>query len=150
MRTKIKILLVLGALFFASCATYYDHYTLTQTVEAKAMMDSLIANATNDFADHETEVNAMKEQINKMVIYETAKDKDIIMLKMWQLLASENSAVQDFFETWESQGSMSEAFIPEFKPEINNLFDLMIDYESKKDKKAENALMGILNLAINP
>ncbi len=149
MKTKLKLIILFIGVFVASCATYYDHYTLTETVMTKVMVEDLLNKSTKPFSEHEQEVSNLQQQIQKMWLYEKTKDKNLIMQQMWGLLNNENSALQGFLTTWESQGIMSPVFVEEFKPEIIPLFDLMIDFESKKDKKAENALLEILNMALN-
>jgi len=149
MKTKLKLIVLTVSLLFASCATYYDHYTLTETVQAKVMVDGLIKKSTEPFETHQMEVAQFKQQLQKMQLYERTKDKDPIMIQMWNLLNKEESAVQKFFATWEAQETMSVVFIEEFAPEINKMFDLMVEYESSKDTKAKNALQQILQTLLN-
>ncbi|MEZ4858746.1 MAG: hypothetical protein R2781_08035 [Flavobacteriaceae bacterium] len=149
MKTKLKIYTFFFSLFIVSCVSYYDHYTLTETVMTKVMTEGLIQKATTPFVANEPAVNNLQFQLQKMHIYEKTKDKNQIMQQMWGLLNSENSALQSFLKTWEQQGTMSPAFVEEFSPEILKLFDLMIDYESKKDEKSKSALLQILTSTLN-
>lgn len=149
MKTKLKLLVITVSVLFASCATYYDHYTLTETVQAKVMADGLIKKSIEPYEIHRMEVTQFKQQLQKMQLYERTKDKDPIMIQMWNLLNKEESAVQKFFTTWETQETMSVVFIEEFAPEINKMFDLMVAYESSKDTKAKNALQELLQTLLN-
>jgi len=149
MKTKLKIYLLFIGIMLSSCATLQDHYNLTETIATKVMVETLFEKATTPFSENEAGVTALKEQIRKMAAYQNVKGKDLVMQKMWNLLNSESSAMQGFFKTWESQGTMSAAFLPEFTPEITRQLDLMVNYESSKDKEAANALQTFLNTATN-
>ena len=149
MKTKLKVYLLLAGLILSSCATLQDHYNLTETIATKAMVETLFEKATTPYSENEAGVTALKEQIRKMAAYQNITGKDLVMQKMWNLLNSESSAMQGFFKTWESQGTMSPAFLPEFTPEITKQLDLMVNYESSKDKQAASALETFLNAATN-
>ncbi|MEL6811903.1 MAG: hypothetical protein AAFP76_11255 [Bacteroidota bacterium] len=149
MKTKFNLLLLSLSLLCFSCASYYDHYTLTETVATKVMVESLFDKATTPYSENIESITELQQQLQKMLIYEKTKERNVIMQKMWGLLNSETSALQSFFTTWEAQGTMSSEFIEEFTPEISKQFDLMVDYESKKDKQAESALLQIINTVIN-
>lgn len=149
MKTKITAILLFVSLVFSSCMSLYDHFTLTETVATKVQVESLLDNANTPYADNLAAVNALKVQMQKMLVYEQSKDKNVINRKMWEFMTREGSSVNSFLSTWESQGTMSPVFIDEFKPQITEMFDLMIDYESKKDKQAENALLQLLATVTN-
>jgi len=149
MKTKITVSLLFISLLFSSCASLYDHFTLTETVATKAQVEGLLNNANTPYTDNIAAVNALKEQMQKMWIYEKTKQKNLVTQKMWELMAKDGSTINSFLDTWKNQGTMSAPFIEEFRPQIANLFDLMIDYESKKSKQAENALLQIINTVNN-
>lgn len=80
-----------------------------------------------------------------MVAYERMKDKNQITVKMWEYLNADNSTLHKFLDTWEDQGTLGTVFTEEFGPQISKAFDLMVDYENKKDKKSENAISAFLS-----
>ncbi|MEM7084575.1 MAG: hypothetical protein AAF489_00240 [Bacteroidota bacterium] len=149
MKTKLKVYLLMAGLILSSCATLQDHYNLTETIATKAMVETLFENATTPYSENEAGVTNLKVQLKKMAAYQKQKGKDLVMQKMWDLLNAESSAMQGFFKTWESQGTMSPAFLGQFTPEITKQLDLMINYESSKDKEAVNAMQTFLNTATN-
>ena len=149
MKTKITALLLFVSLIFSSCVSLYDHFTLTETVATKVQVESLLNSATTPYSDNTAAVNALKTQMQKMLVYEQTKDKNVVTTKMWELMTREGSTINSFLTTWESQGTMSAPFIEEFRPQITEMFDLMIDFESKKDKQAENALLQIIASVTN-
>ncbi|MEM7382293.1 MAG: hypothetical protein AAF361_14000, partial [Bacteroidota bacterium] len=142
---KYSILISLTSIFVLSCASIYDHYTFTETLSTKVQAERLILNATEPFSDHRNEVDALKNQMQKMMLYEQSKDKNQITQKMWNYMNRDESVIQDFLRTWEAQGTMSEPFTQEFAPQIKKAFDLMVDYESKKTKASENAILSFIN-----
>ena len=143
-----RTFLMFGLLaWITGCVSYYDHYTLTETVEAQAMAQNLLDHATEPFPDHRPAVDAFRQQLDKMLLYEQTKDRNQIMQQMWQLMNSPDSSVQQFINTWEEQGNMSPVFVEEYRPQVLKLFQLMIDYENKKDRKSENALLQVLQTA---
>lgn len=146
MKTKLKIYVLLASLFFASCASIYDHYTFTQTLETKVMVDNLFQKSiTQQYADNTSNIDELQKQLQKMLLYEKTKNDNLITQKMWEVHTSKNSALQGFFAQWEEQGTMSEAFIDAFTPEISKSFDLMIDYEANKSKQTETLLSQVLS-----
>ncbi len=149
MKTKITALLLFVSVVFSACVSTFDQFTFDETKATKVQMESLMNKATTPYSDNLSDINALKTQMQNMLTYERNKQNNTINRKMWELITREGSTINDFFKTWESQGTMSQPFIDEFKPQINEIFDLMIDYESKKDKQAENALRQILSAATN-
>ena len=149
MKAKITAICLFVSITFGSCVSLYDHFTLTETVATKVQMENLLDNATTPYTDNLAAINALKTQMQKMLVYERTKDKNVVTTKMWELMTGENSTINSFLETWESQGTMSAPFVEEFRPQITEMFDLMIDFESKKDKQAENALLQIIASVAN-
>jgi len=145
MKTKLKIYVLLAGLFFASCASYYDHYTFTQTLETKAMVQNLFQRSvTEKYADNKSSVDELKKQLQTMFLYEQTKKDNLITQKMWEVHTAENSTLNDFFKLWKEQGTMSEAFIKDFTKEVSKSFDLMVDYEANKSKQTETLLSQVL------
>lgn len=146
MRT-FKITLLLTVVMFAvtSCATsLYNQYSFTKTLETKTEAITLIDVSDSPYAEHETEVKHLQNLLAQMVAYEQARERNEISAKMWQYLASDASSLQKFLKLWQEQNTMNAAFTEEFKPQIAHIFDLMADYESKKSKESESALLNLL------
>lgn len=145
---SIKYLLsffLLGiALLSSSCATLYDHYTFTETVETKVQIQNLIDQSVTPYAENKLQINTFQNQLQKMLIYERAKGKNEITLKMWEFINNSNSSINKFLALWEEQNTLSPAFIEEFRAPITRIFDLMVAYENNKDKPTENVLLQVL------
>ena len=81
-----------------------------------------------------------------MVSYEKAKSKNEITIQMWQYLQSDASSIQQFLDLWETQGTLSTAFKAEFKPQVAKIFDLMANYENKKNEQSKLALLDLISM----
>ncbi|WGK64116.1 hypothetical protein [Croceiramulus getboli] len=129
----------------ASCATsLYDHFTLTETLAIKAQASALVATSTQAYNDHVLAVEELQSQLEKMVSYETAKSNNAITLQMWKYLQSDESALQGFLKLWREQGTLGPTFTEEFQPQIEKAFDILLDYETKKDKETANILTALI------
>ena len=143
-KSLLSFLLLGISLSFFSCATLYDHYTFTETVETKVQVQNLIEQSATPYAENKSQINTFQNQLQKMLIYERAKGKNEITLKMWEFINNPNSSINKFLALWEEQNTLSPAFIEEFRAPITRIFDLMVAYENNKDKPTENALLQVL------
>lgn len=144
---KIKNIIsaCLIAAFLTACSTtLYDHYSFTQTLEAKAKAISLINVSDQPYSNHAIAVQELENHIKMMRDYEQAKSKNDITIQMWQYLNSEQSAISGFIKLWEEQQTLSTPFKEEFRPQIERVFDLMADYETRKSKQSENLLLDLI------
>jgi len=141
MKTLKKIFIVLLiSMTLGSCASLYDHFTYTETIEAKLSTLSLVKKSDSPFVDNQNEVADLKNQLEKMEIYEKGKKRNEISGKMWELLGSDEHLVGNYLKLWEEKGSLNPAFAKEAIPQIEEAYDLMLLFETKKDKKSQNVL----------
>lgn len=146
MRNFFKCIYLCLILVFGSCSTaFYDHYTYTETLETKVKANSLIRQSVNPYGENVEQVENFKGQLEKMLIYEKAKSKNEISIKMWQYVNDEKNSLHKFLNLWKEQGTLSPAFTKEFEVGINAIFDKMLDYETEKDAQSENALLNLIN-----
>lgn len=137
---KMSLIIGIFALLISSCASLYDHYTYTETIATKVQALSLIDQSNEAFTNHDAEVTALRNQLQKMLAYEEGKSKNDITVKMWRLLNNEKKLIGSYLTLWEEKGTLSTVFISEAKPQIEEAFDILIAYEEKKDRKTENAI----------
>lgn len=144
---KLKTILVaiVVSVTMLSCTSLYDHFTYTETIQTKLEALSLMDKSTRPFIDSEDQVTNLKNEMERMVIYERGKQKNQITQKMWELISSDEHLMGSYLKLWEEKGQLNEAFKDEAKPQIEKAFDLMIHYEEQKDKKSENALTQFIN-----
>jgi hypothetical protein len=146
MRTlRLSLFTSIIALCITSCVSLYDHYTYTETIETKLEALSLVDKSDEEFASHEAAVVALKNQIEKMLIYERGKNKNIITIKMWEVLHNDKNLIGSYLKLWEEKGRLNPVFIDEAKPQIEQAFDILIQFEEKKDKKSETILSNFIN-----
>ncbi|GAB5472445.1 MAG: hypothetical protein Mars2KO_05440 [Maribacter sp.] len=137
---KNSCIVLFLALTVLGCASLYDHFTYTETIETKLSTLSLMDKSDEPFSDYADEITDLRNQLKKMEIYEKGKNKNEITSRMWELLGSEEHLVGSYLKLWEEQGNLSPAFTEEAIPQIEKAYDLMLLFETKKDKKSQNAL----------
>lgn len=146
MRTlRVSLVTSILAIIMASCVSLYDHYTYTETIETKLQALSVMDLSDEPYSEHEIEVMALKNQIEKMLTYEKAKSKNAITIKMWEVLHNDKNLIGSYLKLWKQKGTMNPVFIDEAKPQIAEAFDILIQFEEKKDKKSENILANFIN-----
>jgi len=145
---KIYIILLCAVTTLTGCTStrsLYDHYTYTETIEIKLQTLSLMDKSDDAFSSHENEVIALQNELEKMLIYERGKGKNEITQKMWEVLNNDNKLVKSYLSLWEQKGSLNTAFIQEAKPQIEEAFNILIQYEERKDTANENALTNFIS-----
>jgi len=132
---KNSIIVLLTITLFSSCASLYDPVTHAETVNTKAAALNLMDQSTDAFSNHMAEVTQFKQKLAKRLNYEKAKKNNQITTKMWEVLNNDNKLIKSYLKLWEEKGTLSPFFINEAKPQISEAFDLLIEYEDKKDRK---------------
>lgn len=142
---KTKLIVMISLILMMGCSpALYDHYTFTRTVEIKVQTESLIKRSNTAYEINTNDINALKDQLYAMSIYEKSKGKNPITMRMWEFLNNENSSIHRFLRLWKEKKTLNPAFAAEFGEQTNEIFDHMITYETKKDKQSEAALIGLM------
>ena len=139
------IIILFTSLALWHCAPLYDHYTYTETIETKLSTVTLMEKGTTPYDQNLDEITDLKNQYKKMIIYENGKKANRITTEMWELMMDDKHLVGSYLNLWEDKGTLNVVFIDEAIPQIEEAFDLMLSYETKKDKKSENALVNFIN-----
>ncbi|MFH6995537.1 hypothetical protein [Flavobacterium sp. FlaQc-48] len=149
---KLKYLTFLITFSFAigSCTStrtaLFDSYSYQKTTELKVESSKLMDQATMPYNTHKAEIESLLLNIEKLAEYEKNKPSNEITLAMWEILTDkEKNLLAAFFKCWETKGVLSPAFVGESKKQILDAFDLMIQYEIKKDKESKDALLDLIN-----
>lgn len=145
---KIYFIVLCTVTTITSCtstSSLYDHYTYTETIEIKLQALSLMDKSDDAFSSHENEVIDLKNQLEKMLTYERGKNQNLITTKMWEVLNNDNKLVKSYLALWEQKGTLNSAFIEEAKPQIEEAFNILIQYEEKKDTTSENAVTNFIS-----
>lgn len=148
LKHTLTILLVSSFLF--SCKSLktavYDQYSFQKTVEIKVEAAHLIDQATTPYTDHLREVGELGMDIQKIMEYEKNKPYNDITYAMWKVLADkEKNLLVGFFKRWKEKGTLKPFFIEEAKKQIMEAMDLLIAYESKKDKETKDKLLQLIS-----
>ena len=149
----LKYLLFLIVVSFAitSCnstrTALFDQYSYEKTIELKVETDQLISKATTPYSDNQEEIEKLFLNLEKLVEYEKNKPNNEITFEMLKMLNDKDkNLLAGFFKHWETKGVTSKSFLEESKKQILEAFDLLIQYEIKKDKQSKEALLDLINL----
>ena len=142
---KISLIACIASILISSCVSLYDHYTYTETIETKLQALSVMENSDEEYTSHEAEIAALKNQIEKMLTYEKGKSKNVITVKMWEILHNDKNLIGSYLKLWEQKGKLNPVFIDEAKPQIEEAFNILIQFEEKKDKTSETILTNFIN-----
>jgi hypothetical protein len=149
----LKYLLFLIAVSFAitSCnstrTALFDQYSYEKTIELKVETDQLISKANTPYTTNKEEIEKLFLNLEKLVEYEKNKPNNEITFEMLKMLNDKDkNLLAGFFKHWETKGMVSKSFLEESKKQILEAFDLLIQYEIKKDKQSKEALLDLINL----
>lgn len=142
--------LIAFALTATSCTStktaLFDHYSYQKTTEIKTEATELMEKATTSYPVHQKEVETLLLNVQKLVEYEKNKPNNEITFAMWTVLNDkEKNLLIGFFSYWKTKGTVSQVFLEESKKQVTGAFDLLIQYESKKDRESKDALSDLIN-----
>lgn len=124
----------------------FDQYSYQKTTELKVETLILIEHATTSYENHKEIAEKLLLDIEKLKEYEKNKPNNEITFAMWQVLSDkEKNLVGGFFKLWKEKQSLSATFVEESKKQMETAFDLLIQYEIKKDKTSKDNLLAIIS-----
>ncbi|UPZ17766.1 hypothetical protein [Flavobacterium humidisoli] len=150
LKLNLTLFVALLSFLFTSCSStktaLYDQYSYQKTIEIKVEASNLMNEATTPYVSHKKEVDALFLNIDKLVEYEKSKLNNEITLAMWKMVTDkEKNFLATFFKRWETKETLSPVFLEESKKQVLEAFDLLIQYEIKKDKESKDALLDLIN-----
>lgn len=127
-------------LFITSCNVFktalYDQYSYEKVTSLKVESLHLMSEAEKPYAEFDEQVKQLVIEIEKLTEYEKNKPNNELSYGMLQLLKDpEKSLLGGFFKRWEEKNTLSKVFVDESKKQVEEAFDLLIKYESSKDKE---------------
>ena len=138
----ICVLLVL----ISSCTPLIGPYSPTAYQNAtslKAATLALMDKATQPYADHEKEIEALRVEIDKAYEFVHGIPSNSISAKQWQLLKKpDGDLLGTFFLRWKERGVLSPTYIDEFKGLISDAFDEIICLEANKKEATTCGVKG--------
>jgi len=144
MKYQLKISTTICALILACLLTnctrvaLFDQTSYSNTINAKVETLALMNQAGEPFENHSDDIQNVTKLLSKAYEYDKRRTNNNITTKMWEVLAEgDESMVKRYFSLWEKQDSVSGFFITEADSLVNQGFDLLLDFESQKDKKED-------------
>lgn len=146
---KIRIALV-AMVILASCQSIrtavFDQYSYQKTTELKVEALMIMGNATSQYEEHQEIVEKLLLDIEKLKEYEKNKPNNEITFAMWKVFTDkEKNLLGGFLKRWKDKQTLSPIFVEEAKKQTEAAFDLLIQYEIKKDKASKDNLLAILS-----
>ncbi|MEP6803577.1 MAG: hypothetical protein ABI892_03565 [Flavobacterium sp.] len=151
LKLKPLALLIVFSFAISSCTStktaLFDQYSYEKTIELKVEATKLMSKATTPYNSHKEEVENLFLNIEKLAEYEKNKPNNEITFEMWKILNDkEKNLLAGLFKRWQTKGILSPVFLEESKKQVLDALDLLIQYESKKDKESKDALLELINL----
>lgn len=150
MKTLKLTFAVFAILLLTNCqaikTAVFDQYSYQKTTEIKVETLLVMENAASPYENHKETVSKLLLDIEKLKEYEKNKPNNEITFAMWQILSDkEKNLVAGFFKLWKEKQTLSTSFVEESKKQIETAFDLLIQYEIKKDKTSKDNLLAIIS-----
>ena len=129
----------------SSSTSNYDSYSYQKTIEIKLASEKLLANSSQKYEIHKQAAENLLWEMNKIMEYEMNKPDNEVTTVMWQILSSkEKNLLAGYLELWKQKGTVSIAFKEEAIQQINKAFDLLLQFETKKDKESKSNLLDFI------
>ena len=128
-------LIVSTSVLLAACSTIstYDQAAYGHATSAKVDTLTLMDKAAGSWNDHQKEIAALTNQLDKAYEYDRGRPLNKITVAQWEILRDPNrELIGGFLRIWEVKGSLSQTFITEKKAQVADAFDQIIQLESGK------------------
>lgn len=152
MNQTSKFLLLCLLVLELSCAStaLFDQYSFDKTINAKVESLSLMKKAVDEFDIHKLVVEEHFEELEKIYEYDKRRTNNILTTKMWEILLNEdNNLFAGFIKRWRENGPQNQIFVEEASKQIEEAFDLLLDFEVAKNKEEINNVGLLINTFIN-
>lgn len=129
------------SLILSSCVStaLFDQHSFDNTISAKVETLGLMDSATEEFSLHTEAVKEHLQELQKVYEYDKRRTHNDITTKMWEIILDDNrNSVAGFLQRWKQNGAMNKAFIGEAKIQVEEAFDLLLDFENAKNKEETN------------
>lgn len=143
---KIALYIFISLLFTNCISTaIFDQHSFDNTISAKVETLGLMESATEDFSLHSEAVKEHLQELQKVYEYDKRRSDNDITTKMWEVILDENrNSVAGFLDRWKQKGTMNKAFIQEAAIQVEEAFDLLLDFENAKNKKETNDIGNLI------
>ena len=128
------------AVSFLGCATIslYSETAYQQATSLKVDSLAIMDKATEPYAQHQGEVEALRLKIDKAYEYAKGRPKNEDSTRQWEILKNpDRHLLGGFLERWRKDSTLSPAFVEEKKIQVGAAFDTISGLESGKIKPSE-------------
>lgn len=136
-----RIVCLAAAALFAGCAARISQFSpiaYEQATALKVDANALMAQATEPFADHAREVEALNLRIAKAYEFARGRPRNEISARQWAILAdTTRNLLGGFLVRWKRESKLSPTFVSEAQRLVAQAFDTIIALESGKLKPAD-------------
>ncbi|AEB09556.1 hypothetical protein [Desulfobacca acetoxidans] len=138
-RCFLGLLVIILTVGLGGCATIspYSATAYEQATSLKAEALVLMGKATEPYSQHQTQVEALKLNLEKAYEYAKGRPKNELSIRQWEILKDpERHSLGGFLKRWQQESSLRPAFVQEAKELVADQFDAIIGLESGKPKTA--------------
>lgn len=136
-RQQISSVFVLAFfLCLSACSPLIGPYSPTAYKNAtslKADTLALMDKATEPYSKYEQKVNSLMVEISEAYEYVHGIPSDDLSARQWEIIKKpDGKLLGKFFSRWKSKGTLSRAYILEFRKIVSDAFDEIICLEANK------------------
>ena len=132
---NLVALLATPVLAACSFIAHYDQVAYEHATNAKVDTLALMDKATQSYSEHQKEVEALVNELDKAYEYDRGRQLNKITVAQWDILRDPNrNLVGGFLKMWMAKGMLGAVFVAEKKRQIGDAFDQIIQLESGKTR----------------
>ena len=139
-RFCLPVIFIIIGVVCLGCATIspYSEIAYQQATSLKVDSLALMAKATEPYAQHQAEVEALRLKIDKAYEYAKGLPNNAITTSQWEILkAPDRHLLGGFLEFWRTKSTLSATYIADKQRQVGAAFDQIIGLESGKIKPSE-------------
>lgn len=128
-------IIIISISFGCNTIAHFDQISYTQITSVESDALSLMDKATDDYSNHQKEIEYVSNKIQKAYLYDKNRPKNKITEDMWKLIiVPEGYLYGGFITRWKNEKKLDKAFIEDAKLKFQENFDRIAQLESKKIK----------------
>lgn len=134
---SISFILLIMFLSVVGCSpvSEFNQAALDKTVSVKSDALNLISKASDNYSDHQSEIDSLKLNVEIAYQYSKTIPNNTETIAQWEIIRDPNSSsLFGLLERWKSKSQLSGTFISEVKLLIASDFNTIIDFENNKRK----------------
>ena len=128
-------ILVVGLLSSCSTISPFNQVAYEQATSLKVEALALMDKATEPFANHQKDVDALMMKVDKAYEYAKGRPNNSDSTKQWAIIKDPSrNSLGGFLKRWEEKSTLSKTFITEAKGLVSDGFNTVIGLEGGKLK----------------